>query len=105
MSAHDQRRSREPPSGVHPRRGHLRCRLAGGDEMNRLGLQSRPQRVVSECARQRTIGARGVQAGADDSDQILTNAGDGQDQWAFCGSDQADSFVTTSNSRRSSATT
>jgi hypothetical protein len=90
---------------AQPRVGHLAGRFADGKNVMLSRVELRAQRVVGQRARKRTLSARGLKAGLNDVVQILTDAVGRQDQWAFCGSDQADSFVTTSISRRSSATT
>lgn len=60
---------------------------------------------VGERATERRPGGSRIDPGVENRDEILSNAFERSDQWAFCGSDQAESLVTTSISRSSWATT
>jgi hypothetical protein len=79
-------------------------RLASGDDMNGNGEITRED-GISERAPDGALGAGCSDAGANDSQGIAPESVDAPGQWALCGSDQADNRVTTSNSRRSFATT
>lgn len=63
------------------------------------------QSRVRKRARHGYCCAGAVKAGANDAIEIAPKRGIDPRQWALCGSDQADNRVTTSNSRRSLATT
>ena len=73
--------------------------------MNGRGAKLAYEVGVRHRARERRRGARRLNTGADDREQVGAKSGGRVVQCAFCGSDQADSFVTTSISRRSFATT
>src|SRR4051794_3791457 len=85
--------------GRHCRRG-----LAGGDHMER-SFEQLSDGWARERARQSAGGTGAGDAGPGNGQDMGSERAGRERQWALCGSDQAESRVTTSNSLRSFATT
>ena len=104
MRAHAERRAHRHAVVSHERGKHAACGLARSDDVNGVG-KSGSQMSVGQRACHSATGAGRNDAGARYGQQVLSERARLTRQWALCGSDQADSRVTTSNSRKSSATT
>ena len=78
---------------------------AFGNDMDRRDAEFVEECGIGERARKRSRSTRGLDPGAGDREQVVAKADGRVAQCAFCGSDHAESFVTTSISRSSFATT